>query len=83
MGHPKPVGRLAHTERARWAGPVIQTSRTGIAFGNGYRYLTKTVAAGDGDLKAADALMRYYDAHGTPPGRWLGSGLAGLGDGEL
>ncbi|OJX97357.1 MAG: hypothetical protein BGO96_05345 [Micrococcales bacterium 73-15] len=59
---------------------MITTSRTGLAFGHAYRYLTKTVAAGDGDLKSADALLRYYEANGTPPGRWLGSGLALLGD---
>jgi conjugative relaxase-like TrwC/TraI family protein len=28
-------------------------------------------------------LTRYYNAEGTPPGRWLGSGLTALGDGRL
>src|SRR5699024_6289212 len=26
---------------------------------------------------------RYYNAEGTPPGRWMGAGLSGLGDGSL
>lgn len=28
-------------------------------------------------------LMRYHTEQNTPPGRWLGSGLRGLGDGRL
>ena len=47
--------------------------------GAGYRYLMLSVVAGDGDRRAANALTRYYAESGTPPGRWLGSGLAGLG----
>lgn len=58
---------------------TITTSRAPISAGEGYRYLTRGVAAGDGDLTAADALLRYYEANGTPPGRWLGTGQAGLG----
>lgn len=62
---------------------MITTGRTPIAAGSGYQYLTRSVAAGDGDLGAADRLLRYYEAHGTPPGRWLGSGLRGLGEAGL
>ncbi|QGH70574.1 MobF family relaxase [Pseudactinotalea sp. HY158] len=61
------------------AGVSITTPRTPIRAGTGYEYLTRSVAAGDGDRLAADVLTRYYDQAGTPPGRWLGSGLAGLG----
>jgi conjugative relaxase-like TrwC/TraI family protein len=43
--------------------------------GNGYKYLLKTVAAGDGDRDMATPLTRYYASTGTPPGRWLGAGL--------
>lgn len=46
--------------------------------GQGYRYLLNSVVVGDGDRDAATALTRYYEQSGTPPGRWFGSGLAGL-----
>ncbi|MDR1441406.1 MAG: relaxase domain-containing protein [Bifidobacteriaceae bacterium] len=48
--------------------------------GDGYRYLTRTVAAGDGDRDLATPLTRYYAEKGNPPGRWFGSGLNRLGD---
>ncbi|WP_281173256.1 MobF family relaxase [Actinotalea ferrariae] len=48
--------------------------------GDGYRYLTRHVAAGDAGLGPADSLVAYYEATGNPPGRWLGGGLAGIGD---
>lgn len=54
-----------------------------MSAGDGYRYLLKSVASGDGDRDMATALTRYYAEKGTPPGRWLGSGLAGIGDGVL
>jgi hypothetical protein len=31
----------------------------------------------------ATPLTAYYTASGYPPGRWMGQGLSGLGDGEL
>ncbi len=37
---------------------------------------------GDGDRSLRDPLTRYYAEEGTPPGYWLGSGVAGL-DSEL
>lgn len=46
--------------------------------GQGYRYLLNSVVVSDGDREAAVALTRYYEQTGTPPGRWHGSGLAGL-----
>lgn len=51
--------------------------------GSGYRYLLKSVVASDGDRSLSTPLTRYYAEAGTPPGRWLGSGLSGLGDGQL
>lgn len=48
--------------------------------GSGYQYLLRSVATND----AADAtveegkLSNYYQAKGTPPGRWIGSGLKAL-----
>ncbi|NDO79158.1 relaxase domain-containing protein, partial [Kocuria indica] len=49
-----------------------------VSAGQGYRYLLNSVVAGDGHRDAADALTRYYEQTGTPPGRWYGGGLAGL-----
>ncbi|TFD79277.1 MobF family relaxase [Cryobacterium fucosi] len=54
-----------------------------MSAGDGYKYLLKTVAAGDGERSLSTPLTRYYDADGTPPGRWAGSGLPGLGGGQL
>nr|WP_220481609.1 MobF family relaxase [Nocardioides ginsengisegetis] len=54
-----------------------------MSAGSGYRYLLRSVVAGDGNRGLATPLTRYYAEAGTPPGRWLGSGLSGLGDGQL
>ncbi|WP_090710251.1 MobF family relaxase [Mycetocola miduiensis] len=54
-----------------------------MSAGNGYKYLLRTVAAGDGQRSLFTPLTRYYSANGTPPGRWLGSGLPGLGSGRI
>lgn len=54
-----------------------------MSVGDGYRYLLSTVAVGDGDRSLSTPLTRYYAAQGTPPGRWLGSGVAGLGSGQI
>lgn len=54
-----------------------------MSAGDGYKYLLRTVAAGDGDRDPSTPLTRYYSATGTPPGRWMGSGIAGLGDSQL
>ncbi len=52
--------------------------------GDSYTYLLDSVATDHGRAPAgveASAMTRYYAAHGTPPGTWLGAGLAGLNDG--
>jgi conjugative relaxase-like TrwC/TraI family protein len=54
-----------------------------ISAGTGYRYLLRSVAAGDGNRAMSSPLTRYYAEAGTPPGRWMGAGLAVLGDGRL
>src|SRR5690625_1485322 len=54
-----------------------------MSAGDGYKYLLRTVAAGDGDRDLSTPLTRYYSADGTPPGRWMGSGIAALGIGQL
>ena len=46
--------------------------------GDGYKYLLKTVVAGDGDRSLSTPLTRYYAETGTPPGRWMGSGVRDL-----
>lgn len=54
-----------------------------LSAGAGFRYLLKSVAAGDGDRSLSTPLTRYYKEKGTPPGSWIGSGVSGLGDGSL
>ena len=49
-----------------------------MSSGDGYKYLLRTVAAGDGNRSLSTPLTRYYTVQGTPPGRWMGSGLPGL-----
>lgn len=48
--------------------------------GAGYQYLLRSVATNDAHDKTTDtgSLANYYQAKGTPPGRWFGSGLAGF-----
>ncbi|MFT4233826.1 MAG: MobF family relaxase [Microbacterium sp.] len=48
--------------------------------GTKYRYLLDTVADVEGVRElSGSAITAYYGAEGTPPGRWLGSGVAALG----
>ncbi len=50
-----------------------------MSAGAGYKYLLKTVVAGDGDRSLSTPLTRYCAETGTPPGRWMGSGVKDLG----
>ena len=54
-----------------------------MSAGDGYKYLLKTIAAADGDRSLSTPLTRYYAEAGTPPGPWIGAGVAALGNGEL
>jgi conjugative relaxase-like TrwC/TraI family protein len=54
-----------------------------MSAGDGYRYLLRTIVAGDGMRSLSTPLARYYAEEGTPPGRWLGAGVAGIGDRAL
>jgi conjugative relaxase-like TrwC/TraI family protein len=54
-----------------------------MSAGHGYRYLLQSVVAADGNRPLSTPLVEYYAVAGTPPGRWLGSGLASLGGGTL
>lgn len=51
-----------------------------LSAGTGYQYLLRSVAVGDTTGSAGSGLSAYYAASGTPPGRWYGTGLPGLGD---
>ncbi|AXR73397.1 hypothetical protein DCC27_002710 [Auritidibacter sp. NML130574] len=61
----------------------VTVSMRVMSAGDGYKYLLRTVTAGDGDRSLSTPLTRYYAEAGTPPGRWLGSGITALGHGEL
>ena len=47
----------------------------------GYQYLLRHTACGDVERDASTPLTAYYTNAGYPPGRWFGSGLAGVGAG--
>ena len=53
-----------------------------MSLGAGYRYLMSTVARGDVDAPARSPMVGYYSGEGTPPGVFLGRGLASLADGR-
>jgi conjugative relaxase-like TrwC/TraI family protein len=53
-----------------------------MTLGSGYRYLMESVAAGDGVRHQSQSLADYYAASGTPPGVFLGAGLAVLDGGR-
>ena len=53
-----------------------------MTLGSGYRYLMESVAAGDGVRHQATSLADYYAESGTPPGVFLGAGLAALDGGR-
>ncbi len=54
-----------------------------MSAGEGYKYLLSSVAVVDGDRPAGRSMVEYYTTAGTPPGYWLGSGVAALGDGWI
>ncbi|MEE6296637.1 MobF family relaxase [Georgenia wangjunii] len=49
--------------------------------GESYTYLLDSVTTDHG-RPGATPMTRYYAAHGTPPGTWLGAGLAGLDENQ-
>ena len=51
-----------------------------LTAGDGYTYLTRSVAAVDATERGFGSLESYYSARGESPGVWLGRGLAGLAD---
>ena len=59
---------------------VISVRR--MSLGAGYRYLMESVASGDGVRGQSMGLTDYYAQSGTPPGMFLGAGLAALDGGR-
>ena len=49
-----------------------------ITAGSGYDYLTRQVAAMDSTERGHTGLASYYTEKGEIPGRWIGSGVAGI-----
>ncbi|MFI6042604.1 MobF family relaxase [Nocardia sp. NPDC051321] len=49
-----------------------------VVAGNGYQYYLRNVAANDVFSRGRPSLAGYYSERGETPGRWRGSGLAGL-----
>ena len=62
---------------------VVTVSMRVMSAGDGHKYLLRTVAAGDGKRLLSTPLTRYYTEEGTPPGRWMGGGIRGLGNGLI
>jgi len=85
---PRPAGRhggsvgFSTDAASMWVRAAMTMSIRRISLGAGYRYLMSSVARADGSGHAVSALTRYYAQSGTPPGRFLGRGLAGLNDGS-
>ena len=49
-----------------------------LTAGTGYTYLTRQVAAHDRTAGPRTSLASYYSEKGETPGRWVGSGVAGI-----
>ncbi len=62
---------------------MVTVSMRVMSAGDGYKYLLRTVATGDGDRMLSTPLTRYYAEKGSPPGRWLGSAVTALGGGAI
>ena len=62
---------------------AVTVSMRRMSAGSGYQYLLRSVAAGDGQRALSTPLTRYYSEVGTPPGRWLGSGVGAFGAGQI
>ena len=65
--------------RAGYLGVTMSIRR--MTLGAGVRYLMSSVARMD-EAGPASGLTAYYATKGTPPGRFLGAGLAGLNRGQ-
>ncbi|RPF28568.1 MobF family relaxase [Georgenia muralis] len=61
----------------------VTVSMRVVSAGKGYGYLLRSVVQGDGDAAQASGFTRYFTEAGTPPGVWMGKGVAFFGAGEL
>ncbi|MGW2094546.1 MobF family relaxase [Promicromonospora sukumoe] len=61
----------------------MTVSISAVGAGDGVGYLLGSVVRGDCKLADPGAALRYYTEAGTPPGRWLGKGVAEFGTGGL
>lgn len=55
-------------------------SMRAVHAGDGYAYLLSSVASHDDTTRPETRLHDYYDQTGTPPGKWFGRGISGLGE---
>ncbi|GAB3862537.1 hypothetical protein GCM10028801_28180 [Nocardioides maradonensis] len=62
---------------------AVTVSMRRMSAGIGYQYLLRSVAVGDGSRSLSTPLTRYYSDVGTPPGRWMGSGVSAFGEGQI
>jgi conjugative relaxase-like TrwC/TraI family protein len=73
----------AHGSRLPYEAVPSVISLRRLSVGAGYKYLMRSIAAGDGPLNHdVTSLANYYSASGTPAGRFLGRGLASLDGGN-
>jgi conjugative relaxase-like TrwC/TraI family protein len=75
-----PLNWRPHFSRHGSAQVTISIRR--MSLGSGYKYLMESVVQSDGANAQSSPLTRYYAESGTPPGRFMGGGLAGLDDGN-
>ncbi|WP_281274846.1 MobF family relaxase [Georgenia muralis] len=61
----------------------VTVSMRVVSAGKGYGYLLRSVVQGDGNVAQATGFTRYFTEAGTPPGVWMGKGVAFFGAGEL
>src|ERR1035437_1155213 len=76
------IGSATDAEDTRMRAATMTMSIRRMSLGAGYRYLMSSVTRTDRSGHAASALTGYYAESGTPPGRFLGQGLAGLNNGK-
>ena len=81
MDDPALFGQGSSSLSTRREGCALVISIRRVSLGGGYRYLMESVAAGDGAAEHS-SLTAYYAASGTPPGVFLGAGLAELDGGR-
>ncbi len=83
VSHPMRQTASAHLLSERREAAWVTVSMRVMSAGDGYKYLLRTVAAGDGDRSLSTPLTRYYAEEGSPPGFWVGSGVGTLGGGQI